>query len=168
MTERESEKVYVHIRCGELSAEFEGPISDVFRAIVDFFNRIQPIYKLVSRIVYTPDVVGLLERLEGLVTMTPEGRIIVTQEAAASEAICICLASAYVASKVGILDRDHLTVKEISEATGKAPKTIRNELPNIVRRGLAERAGRGSYRITTLGLKEVEEAIIPRLKAKEA
>jgi len=61
--------------------------------------------------------------------------------------------------KVGRRSSDGTTAEEIAQVTGKAQKTVRKTLAQMLRLGLVERAERGSYRITVLGLKELRETM---------
>ncbi|MEM3041462.1 MAG: hypothetical protein QXG97_05510, partial [Nitrososphaerota archaeon] len=54
---------------------------------------------------------------------------------------------------------DSLTALGLAKVTGKALKTVSNQVAWMVDDGLVERVGRGEYRITSLGIKRAQEII---------
>jgi hypothetical protein len=154
-------KARVHIECGEIKADIEGTPDDVFREIVKLLN-----LETVSRLVYTVDIAKLLEDLDGILVIAAEGPILsFNLDLPADQTIGLCLLGSYVGEKIGKLAKNSLTVEELAKLTGKAVKTIRNELPFMIESGVIERVSRGEYRITTLGIKRLTETVIPKLKS---
>jgi len=156
----EQNRLKVHIEFGEAKADFEGDANQVFESIVRFLTQIYPNLEILQRIVFTPDLTRLVEKLVGLVEITSEGSMIVPGlDLSARNAICFVLLGAYVGSKLGKLSKGSVSHNDLSKLTGKAKKTISNELPRLVSEGLAERTTEGEYQITTLGIRKTEEII---------
>jgi len=55
---------------------------------------------------------------------------------------------------------DSLSAAGLAKATGKALKTVANQVAWMVDEGLIERVGRGEYRITSRGIKRAEEIAV--------
>jgi len=101
----------------------------------------------------------MLETISDLAKISTSGEIVVTEAVPSSDqAIGLVLLCAQVAYKFGKRMNDEMSVEEISSAAGKAVKTVRNTLVEMVKAGLVERTGRGTYRISTNGVIQVQEA----------
>ncbi|MEM2111006.1 MAG: hypothetical protein QXX08_03905 [Candidatus Bathyarchaeia archaeon] len=156
----EQKKFKVHLEFGEAKADFEGDADQVFKLITRFLTQIYPNLEVLQRILFTPDLARLAEKLSNIVEIIPEGPITAPGlDLSARNAICFVLLGAYVGNKFGKLSKDALSSNELSRFTGKARKTISNELPKLVAEGLVERTTEGEYRITTLGIRKTEETI---------
>ncbi|HYB92631.1 MAG TPA: ArsR family transcriptional regulator [archaeon] len=157
-------KVRVHVEFGELKADVEGTADEVFKEIVKLLNQAFPTFEAVSRLVYTTDISKLIENLNGILVIAPEGPLLSSRlELPADEAMGLCLVGSYVGEKIGKLAKNSLTVDELARFTGKAVKTVINQLAWMVDDGLIERIGKGEYRITNLGIKNVCDVILPRI-----
>ena len=73
------------------------------------------------------------------------------------EAIIISLVGSYVGYRLGKADRDNDSANGLAKTTGKALKTISNQLAWMIDDGLVERVDRGRYRITSLGITHFEQ-----------
>lgn len=161
MSERKS--VRVHLEFGDLKADFEGDAGQVFESVLRFLSQICPKIEILQKIVYTPDLVDLMKSLSGLVEITPDGPVITSGiNLPTKSSICLTLLGAYIGNKIGKLRKDTLSIGELSMLTGKAKKTISNEIPSLVENGLVEKVSEGEYRITQLGIRksrEIAEAV---------
>lgn len=160
------EKLRVHVEYGELKADFEGNPDEVSTAFIDFLNKVYPSFELASRLVFKPDLVKLSRALEGVIEYSPEGLILVPRELTSEEAIILSLLGVYVGNKLGIFAEDSISVNQIASVSGKASKTILNQLKGMIDDGLAERVGRGEYKIKSLGIKSAEK-ILQEVKMRE-
>jgi len=156
----------VHIEFGEAKADFEGEVNQVFEATVRFLGQIYPNLELVQKIVYTPNLVELAEKLAGLIEITSEGPILVSGlDLPTRDAVCLVLLGAYVGDKLGRMSKNTLSSGELSRITGKARKTISNEIPRLASDGLIVKTPEGQYGITTFGIRKTED-VIEELKPK--
>jgi predicted transcriptional regulator of viral defense system len=69
------------------------------------------------------------------------------------------LLCAHILSKIGKREDDEMSIEELKKLTGKSEKTVRNTLTQMTKDGTVERTGRGSYRITNLGIMRVKEML---------
>ncbi|MBS7625301.1 MAG: hypothetical protein QW502_01730 [Candidatus Bathyarchaeia archaeon] len=163
-----SEKnIRVHIEFGDARVDFEGDVNQVFEAVVRFLSQMYPTIEILQRIVFSPDLTRLAENIAGLVEITSEGPAIAQNvELPARSAICLALLGAYVGSKIGKLKKDTLSTVELSKLTGKARKTVVNELPKLIDEGLVEKVSEGEYKITELGMRRTEDIIELARKGK--
>ena len=157
--ERQSD-LRVHIEYGEAKADFEGDVDQVFESIVRFLTEIQPNLAILQKIVYTPNLTRLTEELAGLVEITSAGPILVSEpDLPTKQAACIALLGAYAGNKLGKTPKSALSSTELASVTGKARKTISNEMPRLISEGLVERTTEREYQITILGIRKTEDTI---------
>lgn len=158
-------KMRVHIEFEGLRQDFEGSADEVLKAIITLLSRTYPTFEVARRLMFTPDLVRLSESLVGVVQIAPEGLLLtVDHDLPTDEAICLTLLGVYAASGLGKMDKDSMSPKELSKTTGKALRTVSNQLAWMVDEGLVRRVGRGEYQIGSPGIKRAEETI-ERLKA---
>lgn len=161
--------VRVHLESGYVKADFEGDAEQVFESILRFLSQVYPNIELIQKIVFTPDLVKLMNDIAGLVEITHDGPVISSGlDLPAKSAICLTLLGAYIGNKIGRLQKDTLSTSELSKLTGKAKKTVSNEIPKLVEDGLVEKVSEGEYRITPLGIRKTGEMaeVIKRDKAQ--
>lgn len=151
------EKLKVHIEFGQAKADFEGDINEVFELTIKFLTQIYPRLEVLQRIIYTPDVIELARRIEGLVEITSDGLILPSNlDVPARDAICLALLGAYLGKALGKLPKDALSTRDLARIIGKARKTVSNEVPRLISDGLIERTPEGEYRLTTPGIRKTE------------
>ena len=155
----------VHVEFGDSKADFEGNPDDVTKAFLAFLSGTYPAFELAKRLTFTPDIAKLAENLVGIIEFSPEGLLVTFQDLPAEEAILLSLIGAYLGYKFGKIGSDALSAVGLSKTTGKALKTVSNQLAWMVDDGLVERIGRGEYRITSAGIKRSEK-IIQEIKAR--
>ena len=147
----------VHLEFGEVKVDCDGDVNQVFEFMVRFLSEVYPNLEILRKLVYTPDVTNLAAKLVGRVEITAEGPILVSgSDLSARDAVCITLLGAYVGYKLGKLPIESLSSGDLAKITGKARKTISNEVPRLVADGLTERTSEGEYKLTILGIKKTE------------
>ena len=117
-----------------------------------------PEFKLASKLVFKPDLIKLSQTLEGVIEYSPEGLILTSDDLTSEEAIVLTLFGVYVGNKLGLSVEESVSVTQIAAASGKASKTILNQLKGMID-GLVERVGRGKYKIRSLGTKRAEKVL---------
>ncbi len=153
-------KVKAHLEAGEVKVDFEGDVNQVFESIIRFLSQLYPNIEILQKIIFTPDLASLSSSIAGLVEITPEGPIIAPNvDLTARSAICLVLLGAYIGAKLGRLNKDSLATNDLSKFTGKARKTVINELPRLIEEGLVEKVSDGEYKITALGMRRAEEMV---------
>ncbi len=154
---KEEGKLRVHIELGEAKADFEGDVNEVFELTMKFLTQIYPNLEILRRIVYTPDVIELAKKAEGLIEITSDGVILSSDlDVPARDAVCLALLGAYLGKSLGKLPKDALSTRRLARIIGKARKTVSNEVPRLISDGLIERTPEGEYRLTTMGIRKTE------------
>jgi len=154
----EKGRVRAHLEFDDAKIDFEGDADQVFESILRFISQIYPSIRAFQKIIYTPDLIKITDKIAGLMEITSDGPIINPNiNLSARNAICLVLLGAYMGNKIGKFQKDTLSTSELSRLTGKAKKTVSNELPKLIDKGLVERVSDGGYKITQLGIRKTEE-----------
>ena len=152
----EKPKLKVTIEWGDLRHVTEGDVDAVFRGVTAFITKSFPAFEPLSKIMFAPDYLTMLNDLSSLIQIGPNGEIILLRSGlSADQAIGFTLLGAQVASKIGKKQSDDMSVEELASSIRKTPKTVRNTVVEMCKTSLVERTGRGTYRIATIGMKEL-------------
>jgi hypothetical protein len=156
-------KLKVHLEFGEVKVDFEGDVNQVFGSIVHFLTELYPNLEILRNLVYTPDLTNLAAKLIGRLEITAEGPILISESGlSARDVACIALLGTYVGNRLGKLTKETLSSSDLAKITGKARKTISNEIPKLITDGLVERTAESEYKLTVLGIRKTEETLTER------
>jgi len=149
-------KLKLHLEIGETKVDLEGDPDTVTRGLLTQLAQVYPTLEMARRLTFVPDLAKLTEALTGIIEFTPEGVLLNRRELSAEQAILICLLGGYVGYRLGKGASDCMSASVLSKVSGKALKTISNQIALMVDEGLVERVGRSEYRIISLGIKRAE------------
>lgn len=157
----------VTIRFGTLEKKITGPPDQVAREVLSFLNKAIPQLELASRLSLSVDINELAKACEGILAVTPEGVVVMApiDQLADRELLLLHLAKASIAHMLGKSDKDLVQSADLIVATKKSAGTVAGRLSELCGESLAERKGKGEYRVTTLGLHLFREQVLPKLKA---
>jgi hypothetical protein len=163
----EEEKLEVSVKYGQLESHFVGTVDEVLRGVIGFISKVCPTYDLASRLVMTVDVEKLIEDLEGIIAITEEGLIstIPSDLLSDKEAIRLQLIKAYLGYRLARWDKETMSLGDIITETRGKTGAVAGRLSEMVSDGLVKRVGRGEYQITTLGIKDFCETVLPKIKS---
>jgi len=151
----EQPKLKAHVVFGEAYMDIEGSPDEVLESLVRFLTKVYPSLGMVQRLAFSPDIAELADALTGVVEIAQGGPLITSSKPLpAREALILALTGAHVGHKLGILEKESLTGQQLKMATGKASKTVMNQLPKMIEEGVVEKLQKGEYRVTALGLRQ--------------
>lgn len=162
----EEEKVEMLLRYRGMEIKLTGNFNEVTKAFLEFMSKMLPAYEIANRLIMSVDLDKLVRDLEGIVALTPEGIILTTPREGLGEreTILLYLLKTSLGHQLGKIEEDALSLADILTQTGGKPSTTAARLSELVNQGWVERVGRGKYRITTFGVKSVQETVLPKLK----
>lgn len=161
------ENLELIVKYRDIEAKFAGRPDEVIRAFMNFVGRVLPAYDLAAQLTLSLDMNEILKSLSGLIAFTPEGPIITAPRERLGgdrNAILLNLIKAYIGYRLGRLDKDTLSVSDLTSATGCKSGTVAARLSELTDMGFVERVGRGEYRVTTLGIKFFLEEVLPKIR----
>ncbi len=168
--ESEEDPLEIFAKYRDLEIRFKGKPDEVIRSLLRLIQQILPTYDLASKLVLTVDLEDLLENVKGIIAFTPEGPVVTIPKEKISgerDAILLHLIKTYIGYKTGKLEKDTLATSEITSLTGGKSSSVGARLSELVSSGWIERVGRGEYRITTLGVKNFIDDVLPKIKSEE-
>jgi hypothetical protein len=148
--------IKIRLQYGELQEDFNGPLNEVIRAVLITLSQIYPSLEIAQQLVYQPDLSKLADQLVAFIQYTPNGIIMSADRFSSEEAIIISLVGTLVGYRLGVIKTDTTSARDLAKITGKALKTISNQLAWMIDDGLVERVGRGEYQITSQGIQRFE------------
>jgi predicted transcriptional regulator len=161
-------KLKVQIELEGIKHMAEGSVDEVIHEVIKFVSKIIPTYQVASKIMFTPDYTAILNDISSFINITEDGKILLLESSLSTDqAIGLTLLGAHLAYKIGKRESEEMSVEEISKSLNKAMKTVRNTLVQMVDANVIERVERGSYKITSSGIKEVHESILAFLEGKK-
>ena len=164
----EGSKLKVVIEWGSMKHVAEGDADTVLKEVTAFIAKVFPAFEPLSKIIFTPDYMAMLTDLSSLVNIGPNGEIILVRSGlSADQAIGLTLLGSQIASKIGKKQSDDMSVEELASSIRKTSKTVRNTVVEMCKASLVERTGRGTYRITTIGMKELLDDMKAMLESEK-
>ncbi len=157
----------VIIKFGTLEKKITGPPDQVAQEVLSFLNNVIPQLELASHLSLSVDINELAKACEGILAVTPEGVVVMApiDQLADRELLLLHLAKASIAHILGKSDKDLVQSADLIVATKKSAGTVAGRLSELCGESLAERKGKGEYRVTTLGMHLFREQVLPKLKA---
>jgi len=168
--ESEEDLLEIFAKYRDLEIRFKGKPDEVIRSLLRLIQQILPTYDLASKLILTVNLEDLLENVKGIIAFTPEGPVVTIPKEKLSgerDAILLHLIKTYIGYKTGKLEKDTLATSEITSLTGGKSSSVGARLSELVSSGWIERVGRGEYRITTLGVKNFIDEVLPKIKSEE-
>jgi len=158
----------VTLRYGSIEKKVAGPPEQVSQEVIAFLRTVIPELELASRLSLSVDISALAKACEGVLAVTPEGLVLTVpaESLADRELVLLYLARARIANLLGKSDKDVVQSAELVTATKKSAGTVAGRLSELCGESLAERKGKGEYRVTTLGLHIFQEQVLPKLKPR--
>jgi len=159
-------KLFAKIEFGEHKVEFSGEFDDVSREIMKFLFEISPAISALSKIKLEVDLEQLVRELESILKVAKEGvfLLIPRERLIGPELICLYLIGAYVGYKLGILEKDSMSINELSQLTGIKKTVVRVRLAELAKNRIVISTGRGDRKITSIGIEYFRSVILPKIK----
>ena len=165
--EKDPAKASAHIKFGDVEQTFTGDVNDVWFLINKFFSEMMPGLEILSNVMLTVDLQSLMQDCKDVVAMTPEGIAVLVpkEQLTDNEALLLHLMAAYIAQKSGLAETSALSKETLRNSLGKSAKIISTRLGELTRKGQVVKIN-DDYKISTIGVKMLQNELLPRLRAK--
>ncbi|MGC8961366.1 MAG: hypothetical protein ACP5K1_02840, partial [Candidatus Bathyarchaeia archaeon] len=109
-------KIKLQVEYENLKESFEGDVDEVLKALIQFLYGIHPYIEAASKLIWTPNLKQLMEKIPEYCKMTPEGDFILVKSPPSSDqSILLILALAYLSHKLGKRGDESVASQEISK-----------------------------------------------------
>jgi hypothetical protein len=161
------ETITVHIKYRDIKQTFTGNVDSVWKSINCFFSEMIPALQIVRKTLLTVDLENLIEATKNIIAIAPEGPVLLVskQKLTDSETILLYLLATYISNKLG-KSKAYLTKKELQARLGKNAKITSTRFGELLREGYATKTEEDNYKITTLGIKHIQEETLPQIIEK--
>jgi len=161
------ETITVHIKYREVEQTFIGNVNDVWISINRFFSEMIPAIEVARKALLTVDLEKLIDDCKNIIAVAPEGPslLVSKQKLTDSETLALDLLGVYLGNKLGLLNFDALSKEELQAGLGKSAKITSTRLGELCREGLTIKTEEGNYKITTIGIKHLQEAL-PKIRER--
>jgi len=162
------ETITVRIKYKDMEQTITGNVNDVWVSVNRFFSEMVPAFDIARKVTLTIDLQKLIEDCKEIIAITPEGPglLIPKQRITDSETLALYLLSTHIGYSLGQLSNDSLSKEELQAGLGKSSKITSTRLGELCREGMATKTGEGNYKITTIGIKRLQEETLPKIRAK--
>jgi hypothetical protein len=162
------ETIIVHVKYRDVEQTFTGDVDDVWVSVNRFFSEMIPAFEVARKAVLTVDLEKLIDDSKNIIVVAPEGAslLVSKQKLTDSETLALHLLAAHIGNKLGLLSSDILSKEELQAGLGKNAKITSTRLGELCREGLATKTEEGCYKITTIGIKRLQEEVLPKIRAK--
>ncbi len=156
--------VEVTVRHRGVESKIIGSPDGVVRELLAYFAKVYPSIELVSKVILTNDNTEFLQGCTGILASSQEGLAVLKDVSSLrdKELLMLYLSGVRLLHLIGRNDTDALNLEELTRTTGKATGTVAGRLSELCNERLAERAGKGSYRLTTMGARTVIKTLMPK------
>ena len=162
------ETITVHIKFRDIEQTFTGKVNDVWISTNRFFSEMIPAFEVARKALLTVDLEKLIDQSKNIIAIAPEGpRLLVSkQKLTDGETLALNLLAAHIGNKLGLLNIDTLSKEELQAGLGKSAKITSTRLGELCREGVATKTEKGNYKITTIGIKRVQEEALPKIRER--
>jgi len=159
------QKLVVRIEYGKHKAEFSGDFDAVTRQVMNFLFTLSPRLSILSKIKLEVDFEQLIRDLHGVMKIAEEGILLLVprERLTGPDLICLYLIGAYVGHKLGIFEKDSMTLDELSQYTGIKKSVVAVRLTELARNKIVS-ADTGERRITSIGVEYFRNNILPKIR----
>jgi len=159
------ETVEVLVRHQGIENKIIGSPDGVVRELLSYFSKAYPALELVSKLVLTTDNTEFMQACTTILASTREGLAVLRDVTSLrdKELIMLYLAGSRLQHLVSAKETDTITLDELTRMTGRATGTVAGRLSELCNEQMAERAGKGSYRLTTMGARTVVKTLLPKV-----
>jgi hypothetical protein len=157
--------VELTVRHQGVETKIIGTPDGVVRELLAYFSKILPSIELASKLVLSVDNSEFLQSCAGILATTSEGLAVLknVESLRDKELLLLHLTGARLEHTLGKRETDSMTLDEVTKATGRSTGSVAGRFSELHAEQLAERVGKGSYRLTTMGTRTVIKSLMPKL-----
>ena len=163
-----TEKVQVHLKYKELDQQFSAQPKEAWVLINQFFKDVIPSFEMAQKLWISIDVQQLAKNLEGIAAYSSDGATLLVpkNKLTDNDALSLWLAAYYLGAKLGMVNTDILSKNDLQTKLGKSGKIISTRLGELAKNGSVQKTTDEKFRITTMGIIQVQKEVIPKIKSK--
>jgi len=165
---KDKDKLSVEIRYRGVEEKLSGTVESVWFSLNRFFNEFLPSFEIAQKLRLNVDLQRLAKDCEGIIAFAKEGPYLLVprNKLTDNETFSLLLLAGYLAHQLGNAEHDEVSKEELQGKLGKEAKIANTRLGELVKNQTAVKTPDEKYRITTLGLMQMQKDVIPKIKTK--
>jgi hypothetical protein len=165
---KNEDELTVQVRYRDVEKTFSGSAESVWLSLTRFFNEFLPSFEVARRLTLNIALQKLAKDCEGIIAFAKEGPCLLVPRnmLTDNETLNLLLLAGYLAHQLTNAETDEVSKEELQNRLGKDAKIASTRLGELVKNQTAAKTRDEKYKITTLGLMQLQKDIIPRIKAK--
>ena len=162
------EKIFVQIKYKDVEQQFFAEPQEAWLLLNQFFKDMIPSFEIAQKLWLKVDLAQLAKDLNGIVAFSGDGSslLVPKNKLTDNEALLVWLIAYYLGHELGFVGGDSLSKEELKLKVGKSGKITGTRLGELVKDGLVAKTADDSFKITTFGVVQVQNDIIPKIRAK--
>jgi hypothetical protein len=161
-------KVEVHVKYNGVEKTFIGTPEATWLSLSKFFNEFLPSFEIANKLLLSVDLQKLAEETEGLIAFSEEGANLMVPKSKLTdnETLLLWLLASYLGCKLGKMESDALSKEDLQARLGKSGKITSTRLGELVKNDVVAKTVDEKFRVTTFGVVQVQNDVLPKIKAK--
>jgi hypothetical protein len=161
-------EVSVQLKYKGVEKTFSASLEEAWVLLNRFFGEFLPSFEVAKKLVLSVDLQALAKDCEGLIGFSPEGANLLVSKSRLTdnETLLLWLLAGYLGSKLGLVEGDAVSKEELQAKLGKSGKITSTRLGELAKNGLVEKTGDDKFRVTTLGVVQLQKDFLAKIKAK--
>lgn len=162
------EKIQVQLKYKELEQKLFAEPQEAWILINQFFKDVIPSFEIAQKLWLNIDLKQLAKELAGIAVFSVDGAnlLVSKNKLTDNEALLLWLTAYYLGHKLGMSASDFLSKDELQSKLGKSSKITGTRLGELAKNGLVQKTSDEKFRVTTMGVSQTQEEIIPKIKSK--
>jgi hypothetical protein len=164
----DKDELTVEVRYRGVEKKFSGNVESVWLSLSRFFNEFLPSFEVAQKLMLNVDLQKLAKDSEGIIGFAKEGPYLLVprNKLTDNEALSLLLLAGYLAHRLGNAETDAVSKEELQGKLGKDAKIASTRLGELVKNHVAAKTPEEKYKITTFGIMQLQNDVIPKIKTK--
>ena len=164
----ENGKMRVQVKYNGVEKTFEGTVEETWLLLTKFYGEFIPSFDVAHKLSLSIDVQTLAKDCEGLIAFSPEGPSILVpkNKLTDNETLALWLLASCLGHKLNLLSSDALSKEELQSKLAKTGKITSTRLGELVKMDWVTKTSDEKFRLTTLGVAQMQKEVIPRIITK--
>jgi hypothetical protein len=158
------------IKYKNIEETFVGKPEQVWLSLNKLFKEFVPAFDIANQLVLKVDVQGLAKDCEGIISFSEEGAnlMIPRSKLTDNETLTLWLLAKYLGKELNLSKSAAVSKEELQAKLGKGSKILSTRIGELIKSEIASKADYESYKITSFGIVQVQNDILPRVKTKSS
>lgn len=160
--------ISVQIKYNNVEKTIAGTPEQIYLFLNRFFEDLLPSFAIAEKLTLHVDLQTLAKDSQNIIAFAQEGAYLLAprNKLTDNETLALLLLANYLGQKLGKTTLEGMSKEELQTKLGKDSKITSTRLGELIKNEMASKTPDERYKITTYGLVQVQQEILPRIKTK--